>query len=221
MTIEIAITLSGALFWIIIITNIASNSLGYQTFGDLDAEANLQKISDDPRKFKISFVIIFIEHVSIILLAITLFIAFNQLNLILALVWIVARSSEGLIQIFNKRNYWRLLHIARKYSDARDDEKHELEDLRMSILKSKQANFMIAQILFAIGTLAYSILFATHNVVPQTVGWLGIVASILYGTGNITSLIKPNLKALWSVSGLLILIFEILLGGWLLSVGMT
>jgi len=45
-------------------------------------------------------------------------------------------------------------------------------------------SFTFAQILFSIGTLAYSILFVTYGVVPAIIGWFGIVASILYGFGN-------------------------------------
>jgi hypothetical protein len=66
--------------------------------------------------------------------------------------------------------------------------------------------------------LSYSILFATSEVVPvpAIIGWFGIVASILYGFGNGLILVKPN-KALQIFGvGLLILIFEIALGGWLL-----
>jgi len=77
-------------------------------------------------------------------------------------------------------------------------------------------SFTFAQILFSIGTLAYSILFVTYGVVPAIIGWFGIVASILYGFGNGIILVKPNFKVLWNFGGLLILLFEVVLGGWLL-----
>ena len=69
--------LSGFLFLLIIVTNLASNKFGYQTFGDLEKEANLLNIIKNPRRFKISFFLILIEHFIIILLAFTLFFAFN------------------------------------------------------------------------------------------------------------------------------------------------
>ncbi|MFE3846194.1 hypothetical protein ACFL1L_04985, partial [Thermoplasmatota archaeon] len=68
----------------------------------------------------------------IILLALTLFFAFNSYNLILAVVWTISRSIEGLIQIYNKKRYWELLNIARKYSVANDGEKKSLNDIRLS-----------------------------------------------------------------------------------------
>jgi hypothetical protein len=208
--------LSGFLFLLIIITNIASNRFGYQTFGDLDKEAKLEKIGKDPRRFKISFALILIEHIIIILLAITLFFAFNKYNLILAVFWAISRSVEGLIQIINKKSYWGLVNIAKKFTTANDAEKKSLDDLRLNILKSKMSNFMFAQIFFSIGTLAYSILFVVYGVIPVLIGWFGIVASIIYGLGNGIFFVKPNYKALWNLGGLLILIFEIILGGSLI-----
>lgn len=90
------------------VTNIASGRFGYETMSDthessLDADAKLQQINDDPAKFKISFVLIVVEHFSIIALAITMFIAFSPDNMILAVIWTIARSAEGVIQIYNKQ----------------------------------------------------------------------------------------------------------------------
>jgi hypothetical protein len=76
--------------------------------------------------------------------------------------------------------------------------------LGRSVLQTKNSIFTLAQILFSIGTLAYSILFVTYGVVPEIIGWFGIVASIIYGFGNGINLLKANLKVLWDIEGLLI-----------------
>jgi hypothetical protein len=212
----IDVILSGFLFWFIIATNIASGRFGYETFSDLNAEAKLQKVNEDPKKFKIGTVLILIEHVSIICLAVMLFLAFSPYNLMLAVVWVIFRTGEGLIQIYNKKDYWALINIARQYSGTVDAEKNALIDVTRGTLKRKNSVFTFAQVLFSIGTLAYSILFGTSGVVPDVVGWFGIVASIIYGFGSGIKLVKHNFKALWRLGGLLILIFELILGGWLL-----
>ena len=216
---SIEIRLSGFIFLFIIITNIASNKFGYKTFGDVDSKAKMQEINTYPKKFKISFVLILVEHISIMSLAVTLFIAFSPYNIILGIVWIVSRIGEALIQIYDKKNYWGLLNIANKYSDTSGAGRDTLIDLARSILKTKDSRFTFAQILFSIGTLAYSLLFVTYGVVPPFIGWFGIVASILYGFGNGIFRLKPNIKPLWNLGGLLILLFEIILGGWLLFFG--
>jgi hypothetical protein len=198
------------------ITNIASERFGHEIFSDLDADAKLQKINNDPKKFKISIVLALIEHVSIISLAVTLFIAFSPYNILLAVVWTIFRIGEGLIQIYNKKNYWGLLKLAREYSGISGAENYTFIDLGCSILKTKNSSFIFAQVLFSIGTLAYSFLFVTYGVVPEIIGWFGIVATIFYGFGNGIKLVKPNFKILWNLGGLLILLFEVVLGGWLL-----
>ena len=209
--------LSGFFFWFIIITNIASGRFGYETFSGLDAEAKLQKINNNPRKFKIGTVLILIEHIGIICLAVTLFLAFNPYNMMLAVVWAISRTGEGLIQIYNKKSYWGLLNMAKRHSVSSGAEKTALIDSCRGILETKNTVFTFAQVLFSIGTLAYSILFATSAAgIPDVIGWFGIVASIIYGFGSGIKLVKTKFKALWSLGGLLILIYELILGGWLL-----
>jgi len=216
LIIEIAMSVSGFLFLFIIITLIASEAFGNKVISDLDSDARLQKINDEPNKFKIGIVLALIEHFSIIALALMLFIAFSPYNLILGIVWTIARIGEGLIDVYNEKNYWGLLNIARQYSGTSGAEKNSLSDLARTILQTKNSRLASAQILFSIGTLAYSILFVTYEVVPPIIGWFGIVASIIYGFGNGIIIVKPN-KALQIFRvGLLILLFEIVLGGWLL-----
>ncbi|MFC1846443.1 DUF4386 domain-containing protein [Chloroflexota bacterium] len=218
MNIEMTMILSGFLFWLIIITNVASERFGYITINELEPDAKLQKISDNPNKFKISVVLILMEHVSIIALAAMLFIAFSPYNIFLAVVWTVFRIAESLIQIYHKRDYWGLLNIAKQYPGTSGAEKNALIDSGRIILKTKSSSFTFAQILFSVGTLAYSILFVAYGVVPVIIGWFGIVASVLYGLGNWITPVKPNFKFLFYPGALLILLFEIVLGGWLIFV---
>ena len=214
----IEMMLSGFLFLFIIITLITAERFGYSVISDLDSDAKLQEINKDPKKFKIGTVLALIEHGTIIALAIMLFLAFNPYNITLAVIWTISRITEGLINFYNEKNYWGLLNIARQYSSSSGAEKKSLSELGRSILKTKNSVFAFAQILFSIGTLSYSILFATSEAVPvpAIIGWFGIVASILYGFGNGIILVKPNKAMKIFRVGLLILIFEVVLGGWLL-----
>ncbi|MHA1978588.1 MAG: DUF4386 domain-containing protein [Candidatus Hodarchaeales archaeon] len=218
---SIEMQLSGFLFLLIIITLIFCDILlGHGTIDNLKSEAKLQKINEDPKKFETSFVLLIIEHITIVVLAVMLFMAFSSFNVILGVMWVIFRGGEGLLNIYGKKNYWGLSNLARQYSNASGAEKNELIDLGSSILDTKNSLFAIAQIMFSIGTLAYSILFVTYETaVPVIVGWFGIVASITYGLGNGIQLVKPNLEVLWQIGGLLVLIFELILGGWLLFSG--
>lgn len=211
------VEISGFLFLLIIVVLItATSKYGYEIFSELDSDAKLQEIVEDPKKFRTGTMLVIIEHVTIISLAVSMFIAFSSYNMILGIIWVSARAGEGLIQIYNKTKYWGLLEMAGQYSGATGAEKDALVDSALSVLKSKNSTFSFAQILFSIGTLAYSIVFAIYGVIPEIIGLFGIVASIIYGLGNGINLVRPDFKALWNLGGLLIWIFELVLGGWLL-----
>ena len=212
----IEMILSGFLFLFIISANLASNKFGYETFSNLEPDTKLKEINKDPRKFKIGTILIVLEHIGILSLALMLFLAFNSYSLILAVVWTLSRITEGLIQIYYKKNYWELVNLSKQYSKANEIEKKKLSDLTCKILKAKNFVFTFAQILFSIGTLSYSILFVLSRVVPEFIGWFGIVASISYGFGSGIKLAKDDIKAMWSIGGLLILIFELFIGVWLI-----
>ena len=214
----IEMMLAGFFFLFIIITLVIAERFGYSVISDLDSETKLQEINKDPKKFKIGTVLALIEHGTIIALAITLFLAFNSFNITLAAIWTISRVTEGLINFYNEKNYWGLLNIARQYSASSGAEKQSLSELGRSILKTKNRVLGFAQILFSIGTLSYSILFATSEAVPvpALIGWFGIVAGILYGFANGIIIVKPDKAKKFFVVGLLILIFELVLGGWLM-----
>ena len=60
-----AMRICGFLFLFIIISSVASEAFGDKIISDLDSDAKLQNINDDPNKFKISIVLALMEHFSL------------------------------------------------------------------------------------------------------------------------------------------------------------
>ena len=208
--------LSGFLFLFILVLNLAMGALGYlMEKDDYDPDADLQKINKNPKKFQIGIMLALIEHGSVIALTIMLFIAFSPYNILLGIVLLIFRIGESLILYLNDSNYWGFLNIARKYSVSSGAEKKSLSDLARSIFKTKDTRFKFAMICWSIGTLAFSIVLVTSEVVPQIIGWLGIVASILVGFGTGIKLVKPKFK-FEVIGALFAMLFEVIIGGWLL-----
>ena len=106
--------------------------------------------------------------------------------------------------------------MASQYKKVSGADKNAILEKSRDILKTKNTVFTCAQVLFSIGTLAYSILFVAYEVIPVAIGWLGIVSSIIYGFGSSIKLVKTDFKTLWNIGGLLILFFELTIGGWLI-----
>ena len=210
------VRLAGFLFLAIIVANIVSASYGNELFSDLDSRKRLEQIGNDPDRFRLSVLTGVLEHLAIIALAATLYRALGAYNQTLGLVWVVARSLEGLILLYNEFKYWSLLDLARRFSVSSGVSQDDLIEVGRVVLQSKNSLFLVASIFFGIGTIAYSYLFLSHGLLPRTICWAGLVFGLLYGAGNGVRLFFPNFVLVPSVSGLGILLFELSLGLWLL-----
>jgi hypothetical protein len=207
--------LSGFLFLIILVLNLVMGAFGYlMEKDDYDPDKDLDKINKNPKKFQMGILLALIEHSCVIALIILLFIAFSPYSLLLGIILGIFRTGEGLIQFYNEPFYWKLINIAKKYSSASGAEKKSLSDSARKIFKGKDTRFKYAMICWSIGTLAFSIVLINSGFVPQFIGWLGIVASILVGIGTAIKLVKPKIK-LALVGALFAILFEIIIGGWL------
>ena len=217
---SIEMFLAGFLFLFIIVTLTASSQLGNKiTFGgsDFDPDAKLQGIVDNPKKFRMSVYLALVEHGAIIALTIVMFVIFGPTSLILGSVWLIARTVEGLINFNSQKNYWGLLNISKQYSGASGAEKEAVSDSCRTVIETKRYRFSFAQVLFSIGTISYSIVFIISGIdVLSIIGWFGIVAGLLYGIGNAIIVAKLKTQVLAQLGGLLIFIFEAVLGVWLI-----
>ena len=207
--------LSGFFFLFIIAASIVGRILGYK-LDNYDAVAKLQSISGAPAKFKISVLLLLVEHAGIIALCISLFVAFGTCNVALGIVWVVARTGEGLLHAYSEIGYWGLLKLAAQYSVGGDVDGKALADAGRAVLQTKNLRFSQAMVLFGVGTLAYSIVFVSYGVVPVFVGWAGIVVGGLDVIGSGLRLAKPKIVAVAYLGGALTLVFEIVIGVWLL-----
>ncbi len=208
--------LSGFFFLFILILNLVMGAFGYLMEKDIyDPDIDLKKINKNPKKFQIGITLALIEHGCVIALTMLLFITFSSYNIYLGIIWGIFRTGEGLIQFYNEPFYWKLINIAKRYYSASDAEKKSLSDSAYRIFKGKETRFKYAMLCWSVGTLAFSIVLVISDVVPQIIGWIGIIASIIVGFGTGLKLIKPKVKYT-EIGALSAILFEIIIGGWLL-----
>ena len=215
---SIEIWLSGFLYLLILVFQIIMAVFGYilePTPKHYESDYKLQNFNKDPKKFKIGFGIALIEHFCVIALAILLFFVISPYSILPGIICVIFRVTEGAIQVYNEKDYWGLLNIAKKYSVTSGTEKDSWMDSYRNILQTKSRRFAFAMIGWSIGTLAFSIVIVIYGTAISFIGWLGIVAAILIGFANVMILIKPDVKAygaISSISGLLAILFELLIG---------
>ena len=175
-------------------------------------DADLPKINNNPRKFRNGIMLALLEHGSVIVLTVLLFITFSSYNRALGIIWLIFRTGEGLIQFINEPNYWGLLNIAREYANSNGAEKKSLSDLALTIFSKKDNRFKIAMICWSFGTLSFSIVLVTSGIVPEIVGWFGIASSIIVGFTTGIKLAKPKSKDFTAIGGLSAILFEVIIG---------
>lgn len=213
MSLIIELFLSGFFFLFILVLNLVMAAFGYKMEKeDYNPDTDLQKINNSSSKFKNGIILALIEHGSVIALTILLFLNFSPYNLALGIIWLIFRTGEGLIQFINEPNYWKLLDIAKKYSKSNETEKKTLSNQALTIFKIKDSRFKIAMICWSIGTLSFSIVLVTSGIIPELVGWLGVISSILVGFTTAIKLAKPNSKDYTAIGGLSAILFEIIIG---------
>ncbi|MFX0012254.1 MAG: DUF4386 family protein [Candidatus Hermodarchaeota archaeon] len=213
---------SGFLFLLILVLQVIMALFGYilePTPKHYESDAKLLKFNNSPKGFQLSVVFALIEHFCVITLAIMLFFAFSLFNIILCIIIVIFRVTEGAIQVYIEKDYWRLLNIAKSYSTAEGKEKDSLFDSYRNILQTKSSRFAFVMVCWSIGTFAFSLVLVTYGTAPLFIGWLGIAASITVGILNVTKLLKISFKAyeiMSSIVGLVSIVFELLIGVWLL-----
>ena len=210
---SLALRLCGFLYFFILITNAASVGLGNR-IGETDSAAKLSTISENPGRFRMSVNVAILSHLGIVAITGTLFLAFSQYNRQLALIGSVFRLGEALAMIYGEVSVLRLLDLAKEYA-LTDSNKESLRLLGDQILNAKNARVDLGLLLLSIGALAYCISFLQSGAAPSMIAWLGLAAGIISAIGILVKL-ASGFSTLSVVGMLLMMVFEVTFGGWLL-----
>ena len=207
--------LTGFLFLFILATSALSGGLTVEL--DPDQIANtLRNIAEDPGKYRISIAFDLVSHMAIIAIASALYLTFNKYNRQLALFGTLWRVVEGVIMAFTELNNFVLLEVAQNFLSATGTKAVALETSAQSIILVSNLGVTIGLAFLVLGHLAYSILFVSSKAVPRPLSWLGVVASIIGIVGTLLGLVIPNLLFILTGGIIIVMLYEIVLGIWLL-----
>jgi hypothetical protein len=211
----------GFLFLFIIATSIMSSGLGVIPETESDkTDKTLEKIADDPARYQISIVFDVLSHICIVILACALYITYSPQNRKLAIIGTALRITEGVILGANEVNNWMLLGVAQEYIGVDGDAKrYSLAADAHTIILNEGLGFRVGLTFFAMGALAYCILFVSSKAVPPALGWLGVIASVLILSGIGLGYLLPEFSIVYQLGFILMIGFEIYLGGWLMFKG--
>lgn len=209
----LSLKLCGFLYIFILITNAVSVGLGDRT-GETDPAAMLSTISENPGRYRAGVIVAIVSHLGIVAITGVLYVAFSPFNKPLALIGSVFRLGEALAMIYGEVIVLRLVDLAREYALA-DSNTESLRLLGDQILRAKNTGVDVGLLLLSIGAIAYCISFVQSGAVPSVIAWLGLSAGIISAIGILIKL-AFGFGALAVIGMVLMMVFEVTFGGWLL-----
>jgi hypothetical protein len=159
-------------------------------------------------------IVAIISHLGIVAITGTLFIAFSPFNRQLALIGSVSRLGEAVAMIYGEVTVLRLIDLAREYALVGSN-KESLRLLGDQILGMKNTGVDLGLLLLSVGAIAYCISFLQSGAVPSMIAWLGLAAGVLSAIGTLIKF-ASGFSALAVIGMVLMMVFEITFGGWLL-----
>jgi hypothetical protein len=209
----IALRLCGFLYIYILITNATSVGLGNRT-GETDSAAKLPTISKNPGRYRMGVIVAIASHIGIVAITVALFLAFSPFNKELALIGSVSRLGEALAMVYGEVTVLKLVDLAREYALS-DSKKESLQLIGDQILRTKNTGVDLGLLLLSIGAIAYCISFIQSGAVPLMIAWLGLAAGIISAIGILIKF-AFGFSALAVIGMVLMMVFEVTFGGWLL-----
>jgi hypothetical protein len=210
--------LCGFLFLFILLTTALSTAMAGGPLDPEDVPNTLGSVAEGGKRYRASVVLDLVSHVSIVALAAALYLAFSPYNRSVALLGTLWRVAEGTIIALNEANNLMLLGVAQRFVSAAGAEAVALEAMGRTLILAEDWGYKIGLAFFALGSLMYGILFVSSGAVPRTLGWLGVVASLLASAGIWLNLLSPNVRMV-SFMAVMLIPYEVVLGIWLLLRG--
>jgi uncharacterized protein DUF4386 len=202
------------LFYIVAgITSLVSFS---QATGGGGITAKLASIAQHVLQVRMTIVLGLVQAVCAIVLAVTLYAITRDQDSDLAMLAMIFRVGEGLLNAFSSRDTLELLWLGTSVGPKAPDAV-TLQALGTYLLGGPDWN--MSAILFAMGSTLFSYLLLRGRTIPVPLAWLGVVASVLLVVGLPLQLAGFFKGPLTSYMWIPMAAFEVPLGFWLLIKG--
>jgi len=208
--------IAGFTFLFYIAAGILSLVLFSQATGGREINAKLASIAQHVLQLRLTIVLGLLQAVCAIVLAVTLYAITRDQDSDLAMLALIFRVGEGLLNAVSTRDTLELLWLGTSAGPKAPDAV-TLQVLGKYLLDGPDWN--MSAILFAMGSTLFSYLFLRGRTIPVPMAWLGVVASVLLGVSlplQLAGFLKgPVTSYMWIPMAA----FEVPLGFWLLIKG--
>jgi len=179
--------------------------------------AKLASVAQHAADVRVAVVLSLLGCFSALVLAVTLYAITRDVDADLAMLALTCRVAEGVISGISIPETLGLLWLATA-TGANAPDPGAAHALGAYLLRSDMA---VTATFFAVGSMLFSYLFLRGRMIPVTLAWLGVLASVLLVVGlplQIAGVLRGSITQLMYLP---MLAFEISLGLWLLIKGVA
>jgi hypothetical protein len=186
-----------------------------------DVAATAKNITANAQAFRIAVTTELITFAGHIVLALALYILLKPVHKSLAQIGLFWRLAEASVLGVILLNRYMTLLILSGADYLTVFETGQLHALAMLFLEAYDTGYTIGVIFFSLGSTVFSYLFFKSKYIPRILAAWGIFASLLTLIGTFGNLVLPSDAVITFPYALPIILFEVLLGLWLLIKGVN
>lgn len=212
--------IAGFSFLFYIAVSIAGRFAFGEAAGSGAASARLASIVANGGYLSLAILFMLVTVFLAFILGVTLYAVTREEDPEIAVLALSCRVGEGVVNAVLVIGLIALLSVANS-SQAATGDPGAAHALGALLLKLQGWGTLVAASMFAVGSTLFSYLFLRARSLPASLAWLGIVASALLVIVLPAQLVGAVKGMLTYAAWMPMLVFELLLGGWLLFKGVA
>jgi hypothetical protein len=214
------IRLLGAAFLIVFVASMLSGSLLASAIGSGSMSDYLGNISKNLTLMRISILVELVTSTGIVVLAVLLYIVFNQRNKIVASVALGWWLAEAITLAVSKLGAFALIPLSQEFVEAGAPESSYFQTLGDFLYYGvDRQGWAIHMLFFCLGGILWYYLFYRTEVIPRALSAWGLVAVCLVSINVLLMLYDRNMELIMIMLAPY-LVFEALIGPWLMVKGL-
>jgi len=206
---------AGAAYFIIIITSILSLIFGpYQLIVDGDVAKSIENIASSQLLYRIGMVYEILMYMGVVILSVALYHLLKIVNKSKALAALLFRFGEAIMGVLTVIGSMIILFL------INGEFNKEITQTAVSVVLETKDAFMSALMVFiGIGSIIFCHLFYISRLIPRWLSLFGIIAFSFVLLESLVLMASP--MDAWVFPGLTAVVFEIVIGLWLMIKGVS
>lgn len=206
---------AGIAYFVIIISSVLSISLGsYRLKVEGDLALTIENIAANQFLWRIGMVYEILMYTGVILLSVALYQLLKGINQAKALTALFCRFGEAIMGMLTVIGSILTLHMINGHYDL-----ETVQNTISIIFEMQEALMSILMVLIGVGSIIFLHLFYQSGYIPRWLSVFGIVAFSFVALESLVILLHPMQP--WTFPGLAAILFEIVIGLWLMIKGVN